>query len=528
MNTNIIDFIHTNFSDISDIQSLQNEIDIIINNLLKDYCFIPYYISSNIKINGIDNQNNLFNFSYLIPNLFRKCYLNNSANIPGICPSFIYKTKTVHFYPLLADENIIKSFLYFNFPVNIKEYNSNNNFLEKIIASKYIINTKKKNTTYSSYTQPIDIYNQIYSEKSMLTQLIIFYNYLSASKTATEASRIINTFDVKWDFTNSCLCYDGIIDNTYIIGNEKYDYIILNSYASIIYNFENIMEKFDTENLVLLNFIDNSLFTLLKYINEVFIDILLEIEYYISGKKFCEKDYMKINNIPTLLKLYKNFYSNQIFTYTKSLVNTSIINIKPKLITIEDYVLEFNNIYIKTQLYYSNVIYLTKVILLNGKDGKDAILLYSNYNNWEKSTIQDITFTYFYINIGFPSAVQVYNNYLNSNNAYKKYNNINKFIIDFNNYFISPSGAGYPYIIERYNEYINGGFYPGGGTLSYVNNLYPNDQNIGYIYKYFYQDNNNDAKYTIYLALESFNPYDYGHEEFGYGVALIINTNYNE
>ena len=245
INNKIIEYINENFTNITTISIFQNEIDNIINNLENTVCSIPYPYPSGYNINGINKIKSGIDFSYLIPNLFRSCYSKDSLKIPNICPTFIYINKSTHFFPLLESENIIKSFLYFNFPVNINSYNSNNNFLEDILKFKYQLYKKKYNTTYGSYTNPLDLYNEIYSSNSMLSQLLTFSNYLSESNYAVNNSVNINTFNIPWDFTYNCLCYSGFLDYTYITGNNNYDYNITNSYANLIYTINNLNYNID-------------------------------------------------------------------------------------------------------------------------------------------------------------------------------------------------------------------------------------------------------------------------------------------
>jgi len=111
INNDIINFINTNFTNLLQNNSIQSEVNYIINNLKKNICYIPLPELTSYNINGIDNDNNGIILSYLIPNLFRKCYINDSVNIPSICPSFVYINTTAHFIPLLIDEKLIKSFL---------------------------------------------------------------------------------------------------------------------------------------------------------------------------------------------------------------------------------------------------------------------------------------------------------------------------------------------------------------------------------------------------------------------------------
>lgn len=531
INNIIIEYINENFINISNYDTLKNEINEIIDNLENTVCSISYPHLESYNINGINDINSGINFSYLIPNLFRSCYLNDSLKIPNICPTFIYVDKTRNFFPLLESENIIKSFLYFNFPVNISTYNRNNNFLEKIINLKYQLYRKKYNTTYGSYTTPLDLYNEIYSSNSMISQLLTFSNYLSKSNNAVNNNININTFNIPWDFTYKCLCYEGILNDTYIAGNNYYDYNITNSYANLIYVINNLNYNIENIDIILYDlFIKNNLNTLLIYVKDVFEDILIQLKYYIKGKYYCEKDYMNISNIPNLLNLYKKFYNNQIATYKRSLKSTSIVNIMPKKINIIDYSIDFDTVYTLESGYY-----YIKFFLLNGVNGPDSIMIFSDIKNWKVSTTIGIVYFYFYLNVNYPSGVQLSNIWLDSFTPYKKYTFLDDFVADFNAYFESYDGTGIDYTIESV-KHLNWGNYPSGGAFSYRLD-YPNNQNICYINSYYYKVINQTKltlNYIIYLSLQTYSPYTYNtttnssEETSGYGVALIIYQNFND
>ena len=114
-NENIISYINKYFKNNN---ILSTEVDKIFDDLTKYNCSIPYEYSNNVTLNGIElNYVNIINLVYLIPNLFRKCYCNDNITVPSICPKFTFKYNITFYYPLLIDENLIKSFLYFNFPV---------------------------------------------------------------------------------------------------------------------------------------------------------------------------------------------------------------------------------------------------------------------------------------------------------------------------------------------------------------------------------------------------------------------------
>ena len=120
----------------------------------------------------------------------------------------------------------------------------------------------------------------------MLTKLLAFSNYLSQSNNAIINNITINNFYIQWDFTYRCLCYDGILNDTYIAGNNNYDYIITNSYANLIYIINNLNYNIENIGIILFDLITkNNFSTLLKYVKSVFEDILIQLQYYISDEK---------------------------------------------------------------------------------------------------------------------------------------------------------------------------------------------------------------------------------------------------
>jgi hypothetical protein len=360
---------------------------------------------------------------------------------------------------------------------------------------------------------------------------LTFSNYLNKSNNAVNNNININTFYVPWDFTYKCLCYEGILNDTYIAGNNYYDYNITNSYANLIYVINNLNYNIENLDIILYDlFIKNNLNTLLKYVKDVFEDILMQLQYYIKGKYYCEKDYMSISNIPNLLNLYKKFYNNQIATYKRSLKSTSIVNIMPKTINIIDYSIDFDTVYTLESGYY-----YIKFFLLNGVNGPDSIMIFSDIKNWKVSTTIGIVYFYFYLNVNYPSGVQLSNIWLDSFTPYKKYAYLDDFVTDFNLYFESYKGTGIDYTIESV-KHLNWGNYPSGGAFSYSLD-YPNNQNICYINSYYYKvinQNKLTLNYIIYLSLQTYSPYTYNtttnssEETSGYGVALIIYQNFND
>jgi hypothetical protein len=186
-------------------KKLEEEIEDIFNNYEDKTCYLLYDIpSTSYKLIGMGETLNLADFTFLIPNLFRLCYAKKKTLIPYICPTFVNPNNTVNYFPLLINTNLIKSFLYFNFPGSIKNFNNNYDFINNVYG---YIDLKKRNMTYASFTSPIDIIFHVYSKNSILIQLLTFNAYLIKSNFANNLNLMLNNFNIEWDFTKSCISY---------------------------------------------------------------------------------------------------------------------------------------------------------------------------------------------------------------------------------------------------------------------------------------------------------------------------------
>ena len=505
-NQDIINFINENFN--STYGDLEEEIESIIDNLIKDVCFIPSFVSSLINIGGLDNNVNTIESSYLIPNLFRKCYSYTRIRVPGVCPNFVYKTRSLNFLPQLIDENLIKSFLYFNFPVNIRNIDLTYSFLKNILNIQNTITKKKRDTTYASFTNCITLYNEVYPANSMLTQLVLFNNYLNKCYVATIDSQIINTYTVLWEFTSKCLCYSGNLENTFIEGNNNYNTVISNTYGTILHNIKNgVSQNIPYYSEKVIQFlIKNSFYKLSAIVEEVFSDVIIQLQNYVLGLDYCPKEYMNPTVIPELIHIYQNFYNNQIYTISKAIPKTPIYSVIPQTITIQSYIDQFVTVYATST---STTPYLAKQVLLDGSDGINAFVFYSSIPNYSwNADITTILNNFFYINILNPSALNLTN--VSDFNT----STINDYISNFNT--ISPYSN---YTANNINTYLDGALYPTGGTTS-------DALDVGYSYSYTNSDG--IIKYLVYFMGISIGPWTTTNDNAQFeGVSLVYYTNYN-
>lgn len=496
----LIDYINSIFNS-ENVSTITEEVNGVMNTINLSNCSKFIYRDISYTVTGVSENVDTPNYVFLIPNLFRKCYLQDTLLIPNICPNYISNSIYFNFYPILIDENTIKAFLYFNFPVNIKDISSLKTNINKIINfKKNLIEIKKKNQTYGSYTLASQIYNFIYDKNSMLTQIVLFANFLINCSYSNDAGININNFTVLWDLTLECINNNSNLENTFITGNFNYNYQLTNNVGLDIYNLKNTIKQVSIYSPQYTPFIKNSLFGILTYANDVYEDCILEIQSFMLDREYCKKTYMNEDNIPFLLESYYKFYKNQLETINKQLPPSNTSNVIPYIISISDYLSEYYIIYIKTYPTRS----LVKNIILNKYS---AISIYTNVNNWNNAQIK-IDYYYYYINITYPSAVQLYN----ENSFLPSYNDVYTNLNDFTNTFNLEYSLYIDSVNENYlNEYIDGGLYPHGGTVS-------NPENIGRTYNFV---NSSGNIYFMYEMLESYAPYDPNNELNGKGVALL-------
>lgn len=434
---------------------LEEEIEDIFNNILTETCYI-YYDSPAITYNiiGIGETINLSDFTFLIPNLFRACYAQENAQIPYICPTYVNPSNTVNYFPTFIDTDLIKSFLYFNFPGSIKNFNNNYNFINSINT---YINLKNIYSTYASNTSPVDIINTIYSPNSLLLQLYSFNTYLNNSNFADDSSLLTNNYTIGWDFTKSCVTYTEPAINIFTTGNFTVNNVILNQTVALnLYNIRNSLLYFYKTQLITTNgFIilqKYSIYTILDIVTEVYENIVEEIQYYFQKKNYCKKSYMYKYNIPVLLKIYKNYYNNQIYTISKKLSTANLFTIIPDVINIKTYVDEFISIYAVS----FRERYLVKVLYL--ESGKDALVFFNNLSDSWFNCVggTPILYYYYYINIANPSAIELYNFY-NSIKYSSLYGSPPAFFETFN--------STYPYKLSKSIIYNTYGLFPEAGGI---------------------------------------------------------------
>jgi hypothetical protein len=492
MSQKMINYLKENFRDTYFIYNdeIQNEIDILINNTeCSTYSKIVNYYS----INGLSN---IF-YIQSIPNLFRQCYINKDLLIPNICPSIVNNGDTEIYIPNLIDKKYIKSFLYYNFPSNSSNKYNINKLLSNIIFSNNYLKNKKLKETYGSFTNPQKLFNQIYSDNSMLVQLLNFNSFLYNSNIIYNNNLIGSNFKVLWDCTISCFCNNN---NILIIGNINQDLEVTYSDAASLFNLynniynQNILNSINAEYVNMgTNNTNINIYIILNYAFEVYQDIITQIQYYMENKMYCLKDYMLPENIPILFSFYNNFYDNQIKTNNKEVISSNISSVIPINTNLEYYVNSFISVYLET---YSNN-YLIKIVYLNNL----YALIFFAPNGINSTNVTPSDYIYFFINVNNPSTINIKNNF--SSTQY--FNTVTSFVNYFIPYYSNKLGGAIP---EQVSSYPNGGLFPDMGSDN------GNSENISYSY-YFYK--NNILVGVAFLTLETDSSAPSG---YGYGLAL--------
>jgi hypothetical protein len=472
-NQNIIDFIHANFS--TSYHDLASEVDKIFNNLTKEECYIPYVYNSLFIINGVSNNiKGTLTFAYLIPNLFRKCFTEPNVHIPNICPTFIFNSRVTNYFPLLLEENLIKSFLYFNFTSDYTVMSDPQRLLHMLGAIDRL-RLIKSNTTYGSFTTSAEIFNNLYSSDSLLVQLLQFNHYINYSTSAHNDEKTIANYIIPWNYVDYCICYTGYLNDTYIISNDN---STINE--DLGYNLNNI--RYSSVNTILSNFSintnnvitiapSNSIFRVINYAVQVYEDVLMQIQYYMGNINYCKKDYMLKSNIPYLLELYKNYYNNSLYVGNKSIPVATIKDISANTISIVTYLDNFRKVFLKNQPYNGYTYTQYNEVVISDIEGVDLFWTssYSSYSFW-------------YININNPSAIELFN---------------------------SSSSQTASSTAQYIKLYFIPGTYNTSGSSSYTYQIYLNSgvlsttDKTAYTYFFYNSDGVLTAKYYIFLLYPS-------------------------
>jgi hypothetical protein len=294
----LLDILKKNFSQ-DEINFLINEINSFFEKAVANRCSIVYkYVSPYTIIgNNFTSINNLFNYTNIIPNIFRRCWVSKDINlVPNICPLFFYVSELLIFEPKIIEYKYIKSFFYFGFPNIIDNIlkNPNIDFI-KILANN-IKEKQKYQNNYSKYYIKKYV-TDFYTDKSLLIQFITLFDYMNVVSNNYGSGKTLNNYYLQWFCTISCECSSASISDTIVNNNQGKTNILT------ILDFLNIQKLYLTAY--------RYKFTrILQISQEVFQDIHTQIIYFLNDKEYCLKDYMRVENLPVLVEYYNNYLDN--------------------------------------------------------------------------------------------------------------------------------------------------------------------------------------------------------------------------
>lgn len=520
INESIIKYINSNYENNTNNNIINSEINDVLNNINNNACSYEFITVNTQTILGISTNVNksIIDLTYLIPNLFRKCYFKTKIQIPYVCPKYIKDNTFTNYFPYLLEKDLIKSFLYFNFPasyLNASEIPKNIRSIKNMEAF-----IKNRIINVGQFLSPNELLKNIYSQNSMLLQLVNFQNYVNLSNFTTNINKIIDSFKIKWDITVSCVSFTNDINDSYISVNNPNnpndkESIIDPDTANNIYDIKlsglnNFIQDDEVNTNKIIILYSQNIYTVLEYVLEVYNDIILQIQTYQADEKYCKKSYMSVLNIPILLKLYNLFYDNQVYSVSRDVPTQSSSTVVPITISLNTYIADF--ISIMTSTYGTSITYLKSVILNQNLDG----FVFYLTGTTSQSFINDSSYNYFYINIYNPSAVTLIN-YISNISAFTFYSDalINNFVIKFNEGYSSPDGTWIGYKRLNNVSYTT--------NLLYLNSaLFPNfglDITSSDSYLYSYYDSSNKLISIVFLSLRT--TYVYGFD-LPFGLALEI------
>jgi hypothetical protein len=316
-NAAIIDYVKKYFGDKYKDESKQ--VDIILNNLIEGYCSVPYTDVFPYTIVGTvltNNSNHLITLGILVPNLFRQCFILDKVYFPNICPTFDYRGRTTKYIPLLINNNLIKSLLYYGFSTSIYTYKPPPQDLKETYIPyklKQLGITKDKPTGF--YTRPDFIFFQIFPADCLIVEILKLNGLLLRGVQSFTNNTVTYQYDIPWASIKACVCQDGILNNTIVIpliaNLTRIEYLSITNF-----NTYSKTKHYNTKNPVLTSLYDNSIYTIISAAVEVYQDILVQIDYYLHGKCYVPESYMSPSNIPNLIETYTKYYNNQLFIDT--------------------------------------------------------------------------------------------------------------------------------------------------------------------------------------------------------------------
>lgn len=373
------DDIFDNFDDLSDlINFIKNNNDVTLDDINKDIDDLKLYNidSCSISINDLflptpsgTNFFTIFNpiqaMNSIIPDIFRLCIIKDPKNYqkeiistrisPKIKISFedraqFQAANIITRYQKLIPENIIKAFFYFGYKSDFENFNINSIDYLELKINTYI---KDNVSNYSKYTDPETIFNLVYTEDTLIQNMIQLNGILENVKKEKSDLTNIGNYNLPYLFTYYTIIQILINDDLNI---NKYSNLVDKNTTTLSYSdlvYLNYLNNLISNNLILdkllvlvnnnslgfeldpsaidnlntsINFArNNNIFILIQYALEVKNYILNVISYNLNKKTYKVVEYAKPSYLVLTKKLYCNYASNEMYNYPDLKSNESCI-----------------------------------------------------------------------------------------------------------------------------------------------------------------------------------------------------------
>lgn len=359
----------------------------------KDTCFFTagdFQITSTVNgLNFLGNYSFASMINMLIPDLFTRCMTNyyddsdpfsKTNSLIRTCPvysnllsgesNYVSSTKInslgiQFFYQKLINPTLIKGFFYYNFTTN---FNQVNNIFSRFTSVTERVNTffiSKLNTiNYGNYTDPQEIFNELYSENSILVQILKFNKLLNEVLQKNKNGTNICQYFIPYLFIFYCLANNDnnliplntLNSDRTLYGMEYSDlFYIANMRTNLETVFQNLRSNIllgsDATNdqvALFVNYLKNSnIFIIIDLAVEVYNDIISQISQILQKKTIINVAYENELVLLDCLRLYYNYIDNETFLInnsgTEQKISAKYLNDTKKLI--KDYIeaLELQN-----------------------------------------------------------------------------------------------------------------------------------------------------------------------------------------
>lgn len=293
-------------------------------------CSIPEKIYRSIEAKNDlfkVNTNTLFNAK--IPNIFRKCYIDEvNLEFPNVCPYVLDQNNNITTYdfrtPEIIDDTLIKSIFYYGIESWQNNYTLEENNLKLINTALSFLKKDDINLNIFQY-----YLLSRYSKKSLLYQYLLLTGTVFQNYEYNIINKITCNYIINWEYTYACY-----ISGELIKGFQNYwstnNLLLLHFYYVSLLN----------EGIDNLNISSTKMTDFMKIINnfiDVMNDLLTEFNYKLNGLCYCAPKYFfDINDVKnvyetyvinsetsTLDKINEDYITLNIYTYEINVTHTS-------------------------------------------------------------------------------------------------------------------------------------------------------------------------------------------------------------